>query len=118
MPREMPDFLDYKNLMGKLASIDCEWEELKNLLAFRSPQKNIESAQRPAPQPKLPMGRDDKVMQFPNIASHPRAQIVLDEFCLNARLIKAEKQINRITLMGFGFMADIIVLIAVQIFLK
>jgi hypothetical protein len=118
MPREMPEVLDYKNLMKKLASIDGQWEELKNILAFRSPKKNLESAQQPAAPPKLPMGRDDKVVQFPHIASHPKAQTVLDEFCLNARLIKAEKQINRITLMGFGFMAVIIALLAVQIFLK
>jgi hypothetical protein len=118
MPQEMPEILDYKNLMGKLAAIDGQWEELKILLAFKSPQNNIEAAQRPADEPKLPMGRDDKVLQFPHMGSHPRAQVALDEFCLNARLIKAEKQINRITLMGFGLMVIIIALVAVQIFLK
>jgi hypothetical protein len=118
MPQEMPGVLDYKNLMGKLAAIDCEWEELKNLLAFRSLQKKIESPQNPVTQHKLQIGRDDKVVQFPQLASHPRAQILLEEFCLNERLIKAEKQINRITLLGFGFMAVIIALVIVQIFLK
>jgi hypothetical protein len=118
MPQEMPEVLDYKNLMRKLAAIDCEWEDLKNLLAFRSPQKNVEPAQSPDTQHKLPMCRDSKLVQFPHTASHPRAQTVLEEFCLNARLIKAEKQINRITLMGFLFMAIIIAVVAVQIFLK
>jgi hypothetical protein len=118
MPQEMPDVLDYKNLMRKLAAIDCEWEDLKNFLAFRSPQKNVEPPQNPVTQQKLPIGRDNKVVQFPPTASHPRGQTVLEEFYLNERLIKAEKQINRITLMGFGFMGIIIAMVAVQFFLK
>jgi len=42
MSQSMPEVLDYRNLVGKLARLDSEWESLKGLLTFKAPYKNDE----------------------------------------------------------------------------
>ena len=37
MSQSMPEVLDYRNLVGKLARIDSEWESLKGMLTFKAP---------------------------------------------------------------------------------
>ena len=61
MSQSMPEILDYRNLMGKLARIDSEWESLKGLLSFRSPHQPGEFADLPAPLETAPVGRESRV---------------------------------------------------------
>jgi hypothetical protein len=44
MPQSMPEALDYRNLVGKLARLDSEWESLKGMLTFKTPYKDDEPA--------------------------------------------------------------------------
>ena len=42
MSQSMPEVLDYRNLVSKLAHIDSEWESLKGMLTFKVPYKSDE----------------------------------------------------------------------------
>jgi hypothetical protein len=150
MAQTMPEVLDYRNLMGKLARIDSEWESLKGMLAFRSPHKKEEPIKPVVTDDALPMDRENNVVGFPS-ASAPvatqtgsrkissRAAVTPAELealtqrdepynydealteknepypydeALTARLVKVERQLRRITLLGIACMALIIGLLA------
>jgi hypothetical protein len=64
MAQTMPEVLDYRNLMGKLARIDSEWESLKGMLAFRSPHNKEEPIKPVDTDDALPMDRETNVVGF------------------------------------------------------
>jgi hypothetical protein len=74
MSQSMPEALDYRVLVGKLARIDSEWESLKGLLTFKSPYKNEESAKNSAVNDESQMDMGNKVVGFPQPSCHVKTQ--------------------------------------------
>jgi hypothetical protein len=149
MAQTMPEVLDYRNLMGKLARIDSEWESLKGMLAFRGPHKKEEPIKPTVIDDDLPMDREHNVVGFPHAAASVITQTGLREIssraavtpaelealtqrdepyndealtpndgpyvydeALTARLLKVERQLQRITFLGIACMTLIIALLA------
>lgn len=142
MSQSMPEVLDYRNLMGKLARIDSEWESLKGLLAFKVPYKNDKPAKSPPADDAFPMDMANKVVEFPGPASTVKIQTGCEEIhspmavtpreleaitpkngenghdkTLMERLITVERQIHKLTLLVTAFMTLAIALLAVLTFL-
>jgi hypothetical protein len=141
MSQLMPEVLDYRNLVGKLARIDSEWESLKGLLTFRVPYKNDEPAKSPAAHGAFAMDMADNVVDFPGPSStaiqtggegiHRPVAITPGELeaitqkrgenrhdkTLTERLITVERQIHKLTLLVTAFMTLAIALLAVLTFL-
>jgi hypothetical protein len=138
----MPEVIDYRNIVGKLARIDSEWESLKGLLTFRAPHKNEEPAKSPAAQGPSPMDKADRVVEFHRGASTAKIQTgckkirrpiaitpreleaitqkrgtIKQDKTLAERLITVEKQIHKLTLVLTAFLTLAIALIAVLTFL-
>ncbi len=65
MSQSMPEVLDYRNLVGKLARIDSEWESLKGMLTFKAPYKNDAPAKSPAASDAFPVDMATNVVEFP-----------------------------------------------------
>ncbi|MFA5110449.1 MAG: hypothetical protein WC443_03495 [Desulfobaccales bacterium] len=141
MPQSMPEVLDYRNLVGKLARIDSEWESLKGLLTFRVPHKNDEPANSPAAYDAGSMDMANNLVEFPGSTSPVKIQPGDEEShspipitpreleaitrkggkghdkTLMERLIKVERQIHKLTLLVTAFMTLAIALFAVIAFL-
>jgi hypothetical protein len=142
MSQSMPEVLDYRDLMGKLARIDSEWESLKGLLAFRGPYKNEKPGKGSAVNRESQMDMGNKVMGFPKPAPHVKSQkefdggpsaIAVTPRELEAiyqengktgsdgtsleRLIKVEKQIHKLTFLVITCMTLTMVMFAVLAFL-
>jgi hypothetical protein len=143
MSQSIPEVLDYRDLLGKLARIDSEWESLKGLLTFKSPYKDGKPAKNSAVNDESQMDMGNKVVGFPQPSCHvktrtkreggrstmavtPMEMEVLsqkirenshDEMSME-RLIKVEKQIHKLTLLVITFMTLTIALFAVLTFLK
>jgi len=134
----MPEVLDYRNLVGKLARIDSEWESLKGLLTFKVPYKN----ESPAAYDAFAMDMAHKVVEFPGpsatvknqtrcerihspVAVTPRELEAITskngenghDKTLKERLITVERQIHKLTLLVTAFMTLAIALLAVLTFL-
>lgn len=90
MAQTMPEILDYRNLMGKLARIDSEWESLKGMLAFRSPHKKEEPIKPVVIDDALPMDREHNVVGFPHPAAPAVPQTGLREISSRAAVTPAE----------------------------
>lgn len=142
MSQSMPEVLDYRNLVGKLARIDSEWESLKGLLTFKVPYKNDEPAKSPAAYDAFPMDMANKVVEFPGPSSTVKIQTGCEgihspmavtpreldaitpkngenghDKTLMERLITVERQIHKLTLHVTAFMTLAIALLAVLTFL-
>ena len=142
MSQSMPEVLDYRNLVGKLARIDSEWESLKGLLTFKVPYKEAEPAKSPAAYDAFPMDMANKVVEFPGPSSTVKIQTGCEgihgpmavtpreleaitpkngengyDKTLMERLITVEKQIHKLTLLVTVFMTSAIALLAVLTFL-
>jgi hypothetical protein len=142
MSHSMPEVLDYRNLVGKLARIDSEWESLKGLLTFKVPNKNDEPAKSPAADNAFPMNLANKVVEFPGPASiiktqkgcegihipvavtpreleaiTPKNGETSHNHTVRERLITVERQIHKLTLLLTTFMTLAIALLAVLTFL-
>lgn len=142
MSQSMPEVLDYRDLVGKLARIDSEWESLKGLLTFKSPYKNEEPAKNLVVHDTSQINMDNKVVGFPKSSSQVKTQtgckgvhstMVLTPRELEAitqknrkdshdgtlmeRLIKVERQIHKLTIMVITFMTMAIALFAILTFL-
>jgi hypothetical protein len=77
MSQLMPEVLDYRDILTKLARIDSEWEGLKGLLARRPPNKNELPAKSCGVHDKSRLDRGNKVVGFPPPApATPRAESV------------------------------------------
>ncbi len=142
MSQSMPEVLDYRNLVGKLARIDSEWESLKGLLTFRVPYQNDEPAKSPAGHGAFPMDMANKVVEFPDpssavkipkgregvhspMAVTPRELEAISQKngengpdkTLVGRLITVERQIHKLTFLVTAFMTLTIVLLGAITFL-
>lgn len=142
MAQELPEVLDYRVLKQKLELIDSEWAVLKGLLTFKNPYKKAEPDERPVAYDDLPMDRDNQVVGFPETSAAVASQaawegsrgtvaVTSDELesllpqggennqagTLMERLIKVERQIHRITVLGIACMALTIALFGVFTFL-
>ena len=142
MSQSMPEVLDYRNLVGKLARIDSEWESLKGLLTFRVPDKNDEPAKSPAAHGACPMDMANNVVDFPGPSSTAKIQTGCEgihstlaatpreleaitqkngendrDKTLMGRLITVERQIHKLTLLVTAFMTLAIALLAILTFL-
>jgi len=74
MSQSMPEVLDYRNLVGKLARIDSEWESLKGMLTFKVPYKKDEPARSRAAYDAFPMDMANNVVEFPGPSSTAKIQ--------------------------------------------
>jgi hypothetical protein len=142
MSQSMPEVLDYRNLVGKLARIDSEWESLKGLLTFKVPYKNDERPKSPAAYDAFPMDMANRVVEFPGPASTVKNQTRYEgihssmavtpreleaitakngenghDKTLMGRLITVERQIHKLTLLVTALMTLAIALLAVLTFL-
>jgi hypothetical protein len=90
MAQTMPEVLDYRNLMGKLARIDSEWESLKGMLAFRSPHEKEEPIKPGVTDDALPMDRETNVVGFRSPANPVIAQTGLREISSRAAVTPEE----------------------------
>jgi hypothetical protein len=142
MPQPLPEVLDYRDLMGKLAHIDREWESLKGLLTFKSPYKNEAPTKNPAVNDNSQMNMDNKVVGFPKPSAPVKTRTggaaipstmpvttrelealiqknVQDSHdgTLMARLIKVERKIHKLTLLVIALMTLTIALFGVLTFL-
>jgi hypothetical protein len=142
----MPEVLDYRNLVVKLARIDNEWESLKGMLTFKGESRNEEPAKNLALHNKSQTYEDNKVVGFgktsAQVKTHtgyqrvPRTMPVTPmesealtealtqeigesshEETLMERLSKVESQIHKLTLMVVTFMTLTIALVAFLTFL-
>jgi len=138
----MPEVLDYRNLVGRLARLDSEWESLKGLLTFKAPYKNDEPAQNPAAYDAFPTGLGNKVVEFPGASSTVKIQTGCEgihsplpvtpreleainpkngehghDQTLMERLNTLERQIHKLTSLVTAFMTLAIALLAVLTFL-
>jgi len=141
MSQSMPEVLDYRNRVGKLARIDSEWESLKGLLTFRVPYKNDEHAKSPAAHGAFPMDMANNVVDFPGpsstaiqtggegihrpVAITPRELEAITQKngenrhdkTLMGRLLTVERQIHKLTVLVTAVMVLAIGLLAVLAFL-
>jgi hypothetical protein len=140
MSQSMPEILDYRNLVVKLARIDSEWESLKGLLTFKGPSINEEPAKNLAVNNKSRTDMDNKVLGFPQPASQAQTEcegvsgtmaVTARESAaltqkigenshdgsLMARLSKVERQIHKLTLLVIAFMILAIALFGTLTFL-
>ena len=143
MSQSMPEVLDYRDLVGKLARIDSEWESLKGLLTFKSPYKSEKPAKDPAVHDASQMDMGNKVVGFPQASCQVKTQtkgeggrttmavtpmemeVLSQKIRDNShdeasreRLSKVEKQIRKLTLLVITFMTLTIALFAVLTFLQ
>jgi hypothetical protein len=81
MSQTLPEVLDYRNLMEKLAHLDGEWESLKTMLAFRTPYKDAEPANSHAADNEFPLDQDNRVVEFPKLAPNVKTQEGCDRVC-------------------------------------
>jgi hypothetical protein len=124
----MPEVLDYRNLVVKLARIDNEWESLKGMLTFKGEARNEEPAKNLALHNKSQTYEDNKVVGFAKtsaqVKTHPEYQRLprtmpvtpmesealtealtqeigesSHEGTLMERLSKVERQIHKLTLL-------------------
>lgn len=142
MSQSMPEVLDYKNLVVKLARIDSEWESLKGMLTFKSSARNEEPAKNHADNHKSQTDTGNKVVGLAKTSSQvktatggkrlPHIMAVTPtesealtqkmgenshERTLMERLSKVERQIHKLTLMVIAFMTLVTVLVAFLTFL-
>jgi len=142
MSQSMPEVLDYRNLVGKLARIDSEWESLKGMLTFKAPYKNDESAKGPAGSDAFPVDMATNVVEFPGPCVtakiqtgcegiHSTPAVTPEELAaitqkneenghnktLMGRLATVERQIRKLTFLVTTFMTLAIALLAALTFL-
>jgi hypothetical protein len=129
MSSSMPEVLDYRDIVVKLARIDSEWESLKGLLTFKGPARNEAPAKNLAVNHKSQTDTDNKVVGFAKTSAQvitptgcqrlprtmpvtPRESEALTqkiggnshEETLMERLNKVERQIHQLTLMVAALM--------------
>ena len=90
MAQTMPEVLDYRNLMGKLARIDSEWESLKGMLAFRSPHIKEEPIKPVVTDDAVPMDRENNVVGFRTASAPVTTQMELRKISCRAAVTPAE----------------------------
>jgi len=74
MSQSMPEVLDYRNLVGKLARIDSEWESLKGMLTFKAPYNHDEPAKSRAAGDAFPVEMANNVVDFPGPSATAKIQ--------------------------------------------
>jgi hypothetical protein len=132
MSQILPEVLDYRDLVGKLARIDSEWESLKGLLTFRSPHTDKEPVKSPTANHSQ-TNMDSKVVGFAKSSAQvkPRTECqrypgavtltpgelgALGDGTLMLRFVKVERYIHKLTVLVGAFMALSLVLFAILIF--